>query len=46
MIVTETGCIKHVVVQWDRIEDNYSIYKCLVCGEDVDRESEDCGSGC
>lgn len=46
MIITETGCIKHVVVQYDRQEAGYAIFKCLMCGLDVDREAEDAGSGC
>jgi hypothetical protein len=41
VVITETGCIKHVVVQWDRVEEGHSIFKCLVCGLDVSREAED-----
>ena len=46
MIVTEKGCIVHRVVQWDRLEEGYAIFKCLICGEDISREAEDAGSGC
>ena len=46
MIVNAEGCIIHVRVQWDRLEDGYSVFKCLDCDKDVERESEDCGSGC
>lgn len=45
-IITEQGCIKHLIVQWDRYENGYSIFKCLFCREDVDREAEESGSGC
>ena len=41
MIVTDTGCIIHMNVQYDRQEENYQIFKCQICGEDVDREAED-----
>lgn len=45
-VITERGCVKHLIVQWDRMEDGYSIFKCLLCREDVDREAEDACSGC
>jgi hypothetical protein len=41
MIVTETGCIVHRDVQWDRLEEGYAIFKCASCGLDVAREAED-----
>jgi hypothetical protein len=40
-IITERGCVKHLIVQWDRLEGGYSVFKCLLCQEDVDQEAED-----
>lgn len=40
-VVTEKGCIVHLIVQWDRCEDGHSVFKCLLCHEDVAREAED-----
>ena len=45
-VVNAEGCIIHLRVQWDRQEDGHSIFKCLDCGKDVEKEAEDCGSGC
>lgn len=47
MIVAVRGCngkVMHKAVQYDRCEDNASIFKCLDCGEEfVEHEDSGCG---
>ena len=44
IMVTETGCIIHKQVQYNRCEMSVSIFKCADCGHEFE-EYEDTGCG-